>query len=465
MKKWILMPLVVILSLTLAISGCGGGNSAQTNQAETDNSTGESDQQNDQTEEQPATQSEEPAVKDLSGEVSVWTHAKYTLAGMVPGFNKKYPNVKIKLIEMPFNEVHEKGLTALASGQGAPDILMIEGGWMKKFNTIEGLEDLLQPPYDAGRYKDDFTEANWQRWMSLDGKKLLGFPWDMPPGVTYYRADILEENGFPSDPAELASYMQDPENVIAMAQALKAKGHYIFEWNSQPMDLMNAGVGMFDRDLNFLRNNENYIKGLDLAKRVKQLGLAMNESFWSDKGKQMVNSGKLVMVYLGGWGENTLKDRHPTLKGKWRVTQLPFGAYGGMGGSTLTIPSQGKNKEAAWAFIEYALATTEGQAEDIKIAITPGFKPAWELPLWADTKNEYLGGQASNVLYGALIEKIPPTIGTPLDDKAGEVWNKGINDAIDKNKDSAAALKQIQDDIEKAIAVDKQKLLEKMGKN
>ncbi len=464
MKKLVWIPLIIMLSVSMTLYGCGGGSSqtAEPNGQQNDNqSTGETGQTEPKEQQQPADQSK---VKDLSGELTVWTFAESLFTPIVPLFKKKYPNVKVKVVPMDFSQMHEKTLTSLASGTGGPDIVQIEGGWMKKFNSIDGLEDLLLPPYDAGRYRDDFTEGNWQRWMSLDGKKLLGFPWDMPPGVTFYRADILEENGFPSDPAELASYMADPENVMSMAQALKAKGHYIFEWNTQPIDLLNAGVSFFDRDLNYLRNTENFAKGLDLAKRVKQLGLALNMSFWDEKGKQAVNSGKLAFVYLGAWGEGTLEDTAPSLKGKWRVTQLPFGAYGGMGGSTLSILSQSKNKELAWEFIQFMLATNEAQAEHIKIAITPGYKPAWELPIWAETKNPYFGDQQTNLLYGSLIEKIPPTVGTPLDDKAGEIWGKGINEAVDKNKDSAAALKQIQEDIEKAIAVDKQKLLEKMGK-
>ncbi|WP_258881613.1 hypothetical protein [Paenibacillus sp. sptzw28] len=42
------------------------------------------------------------------------------------------------------------------------------------------------------------------------------------------------------------------------------------------------------------------MEGLKLAERVKQLGLALNNSaFWSDPGKQAVASGKLAMVYYG----------------------------------------------------------------------------------------------------------------------------------------------------------------------
>ncbi|QYR23092.1 hypothetical protein KZ483_09295 [Paenibacillus sp. sptzw28] len=55
------------------------------------------------------------------------------------------------------------------------------------------------------------------------------------------------------------------------------------------------------------------------------------------------------------------------------------------------------------------------------------------------------------------------SIATPLDAKASEIWNKGIDEAIEKNKDPKAAIQQIADDIEKAVKADKDKLKADLG--
>jgi multiple sugar transport system substrate-binding protein len=451
MKKLSLILLVLMLAFTVVLTACGGGKEAAPSTEEPAPA------------EKPA--AEEPAADqpntELSGEITIWSWFDEAIQVVLPGFNKKYPNIKVNSIKMEWGETHEKGVTTLAAGTGAPDILMIDNGRMAEFNTIEGLDDLLQPPYNAGRYKADFPQSNWDRYLSLDGKRLLAFPWDLPPAVTWYRTDVLEEAGFPSDPDELGTFMEDPDNFLSMAQTLKAQDKYLLEWNNQILNIFLMGYGFFDRDLNYLRNDDYVLKALDLAKKGAQLQLGANVSMWSDEGKQAMNAGKLAMIYSGSWmGNCCLKDPLKETSGKWRVAKLPFGVYGGWGGSSYSIPSQGKNKELAWAFIEYALATLEGQEEHIKISTMPGWKPAWDLPTYGQVEVEFLGGQKANLLYAELVEKIPPVVRTPLDAKAQEIWNKGIGEAIEKNLDSKAALQKIADDIEAAVANDKAKLLE-----
>jgi multiple sugar transport system substrate-binding protein len=364
-----------------------------------------------------------------------------------------------------FNDMHEKLLTSLAAGTGAPDVATVEGGWFKKFSNIEGLEDLNTPYNFSKQHANEFTEANLSRWTSLNGKKQIGFPWDMPPMVTWYRADIMEENGFPSDPDELGKYMENPDNVFKIAQTLKAKDKYIFTGYGDVVNIV-AGGDTFDHGLNYLRNSENWVKATDLAKKVQQLGLAGNINFWDDKGTQAVASGKLAMVFMGSWAEGIIKDKSKGGNAKWRVTQLPFGAYQGNGGSTLVIPSQSKKKELAYTFMEWMLTSQEGQDISIKNQTVPGWKPAWKSPLFADTKSAFLGGQAANMVFAKLLDKIPVTggAGTPLDDAAGKIWDAKYKAIVEKNQDSKAGLQAIADDVNKAVSVDKQKLLDSMKK-
>lgn len=458
MKKLSIVLLIMMFALSVVLSACGGGNTAEEPAAPSEEANATEETAEPAETADPVVEEEAPN-KDLSGEVTIWSWYPEAIDVIVPGFNKMYPNIKINNVTMEWGETHEKGLTTLASGSGAPDILMIDNGQMANFNTVEGLDDLLLPPYNAGKYKAEFPESNWERYLSLDGKRLLAFPWDLPPAVTWYRMDVLEEAGFPSDPDELGVFMEDPENFLNMAQTLKAQDKYLLEWNNQILDIYLMGMGFFDRDLNYLRNTDYIVKALDYAKKGAQLQLGANVSMWSDEGKQAMNAGKLAMIYSGSWMGGGLEEPLAETAGKYRVAKLPFGVYGGWGGSSYSIPSQGKNKEAAWAYIQYALATIEGQTEHIKISCMPGWKPAWELPTYEEVEVEFLGGQKSNILYAQLVDKIPAVVRTPLDAKAQEIWNQGITDAIEKNQDSRAALQKIADDIEAAVANDKAKLL------
>ncbi|GAE07090.1 ABC transporter substrate-binding protein [Paenibacillus sp. JCM 10914] len=460
MRKTTLLLFVLMFSLSVLLAACSGGGGATTADPKPGNEANVETPKQDDAQQEEATVPEEP-VKDLSGELELWSFDPEMFPEAVEAFQAKYPKVKVNVVNMEKDEMHDKALTAIAAGTGGPDVLFLEGGYFKRFTSIEGLEDLLAAPYDAGQFQGEFTEANWKRWMSIDGKRLIGMPWDMPPAVTYYRADILEENGFPTDPAELMQYIMNSDNFMNMARTLKQKGVYLLEWRDQPVGLMNSGISFFDSDLNYRRNADGFVKGLDISKQIAQEELYLGQSIWSEEGQQAIKNGKLAFVYMGSWGDNIIESwAGEDQAGKWRATGLPFGAYGGQGGSVLSILSQSKNKELAWEFIKFNLASAEGQLVWTKKGIMPGWKPAWEFPEFKNVKDPYFGDQNTNQLYAALLDKVPASVETPLDDKASEVWGPGIAEVMEKNLDSKAALQKIEDDIMAAVAADRQKLLD-----
>lgn len=476
MKKMLFVSLILILSLAVALTGCGGKTAGETGNTDTTAKTDDTAKADDSAKTDDAAKTDDTASPDnaaatedkvntdLSGEITVWHHlddSDKSLSNIAANFNKKYPNVKVKLLKNgAAYEVSDKLKTAVAAGTGAPDVVLLEQSYFSKFNGTDALVDLLPTPFDAGRYRDDFPQNLWEKFHSLDRKKLLALPVDAPPGVMYYRSDIMEENGFPSDPDELGTYMEDPENFMNMAQTLKAQGKYIIDYDTQMLDLLSDSR-YFDKDLNYTHNGDKYVQGLDLSKKVKQLGLAGN--FSGDAWSQAMNNGKIAMTWSASWYMVYLKQDSKDNSGRWRVTRQPLGTNSVGGGSALAIPAQSKNKEAAWAFIEYALTTIEGQKEFIKFNSIPAFKPALQIPEIADSTEEFLGGQKANALFASLVDKLPPDYPSSLDSAAGKIWGPGIEKAMKTNQDSRAALKQIADDVDKAVASDKAKLLKEMG--
>ena len=354
-KKTLLFMMVTFMSFALVLSGCNSG----TKDAASPSPSEEAVAPAASTAPSVAPTEE---VKDLSGTIDFWTFDETGSKLLADAFMAKYPKVTIKTSLLSWDDLPKNLQTTIAAGSGAPDVAYIEGGMFGKFVNNEGLEDLLAEPYNAARYQDQFVSGNWNRWLSLDGQKLLGFPWDQPPMVTFYRPDILEEAGYPSDPAGFGELLQDQTKVMEMAQALKAKGIFTFEFSQTPIDMLTSKVGFWDHDLNYLRNTDEFATALDLSKQIKQMGLALDQSsFWSDEGKAAMTGGKLLMVTFGTWAQGQLKDLGEDQIGKWKATNLPFGNYVGNGGSTMVIPSQAKNKELAWEFIQFSLASQEGQ--------------------------------------------------------------------------------------------------------
>jgi multiple sugar transport system substrate-binding protein len=470
MKKVLSLTMVLFLALTLILSACSkDSNTASNSTAPTvaaptvapAESITPSDSAAPATDKAADDNTFTPTItKDTAATLTLW--AAWPLDSWVTMFKTVFPNVKVNLVVM--DEIEGKLKTALAAGSGAPDLAFLDGGLMGNYNTIKGFENLLDPAYGAGEYESKFSPAVWQRFMSLDGKRLISIPTDTAPAVTFYRSDIMEEAGFPSDPAELNTYFTDPDNFINIAKTLKAQGKYLVQWDTEPLNIYTFGIGFFDRQLKWQRNTDQFVKGLDLAKRFKQEKLASNIDFWSDEGTQALAAGKTAMTFLGNWGVDEITNKAPDTRGKWHVTNLPFGAFGGWGGASIGITSQSKNKELAWNFTKMILLTNEyANKENIASGGTPAFLPAYEMLDALEKPNAFLGDQKTGKLYMDLIQKIPESVSTPLDTKAQQIWDKGIKDAMDKNVDSKTALQNIQDEIEKVLGNDITKLKADIG--
>ncbi|MFC5464616.1 ABC transporter substrate-binding protein [Lederbergia graminis] len=403
----------------------------------------------------------------ISGEITFWAWGDAGLIydDVIEAFNKDFPNITVKLVDgLPSGEMHDKLQTTLAAGSGAPDVSQVEQSFFARYSSGDMLADLLQPPFDAGRYEGMVSDYNWERFKSIDGKRLVGMPWDVTPGVFYYREDIYEEMGLPSDPEELGEFLQSKENVLDAARILAANGKYMYEWRDSPAVHYGDAVGYFDSNFNWTRNDEKMAELLDFVKQGSQLDWAAQTSvLFSDEGKQMVKQGVVASFPAATWAARDLERSFPEQAGKWRATYMPLGLSVGLGGSAFVIPEQSQNKEAAWAWVQWITQTETAW----KLFLDDSIQPAWyhitSLPWYQELTNEFLGGQQDYKLYSSIDEQIPVRRLTTLDGPAWGIYIDNVNESIDKNIDSKTTLNKIEDTAMRQLGDDIKKLKEELG--
>ncbi|ADU75628.1 carbohydrate ABC transporter substrate-binding protein (CUT1 family) [Acetivibrio thermocellus AD2] len=399
-----------------------------------------------------AAEIEEPA-EDV--EIEFWTYNDGWKAP-INHFQLIHPKIKIKLVKFDFNDMGNVYKKALAAGEG-PDILFFDSAYYSQFTTGEYLEDLLKEPYYAGRYEKDFPKDIWESNKSLDGKRLLAMTFLTSPVVTFYRADVMEENGFPSEPEELAKFIEKSENLMAIAKKLKSKGQYIFQ---MPVDIINlAGLysGIFDENLRFVRNSDLFVQALDMAREIKRLDLSIGANIVEEAAKEAVRNGELVMVLgIGSWGTSTIQSYAPDQAGKWRVTAPPLGLKVWYSDTKLAINAQSKYKKWAWLFVEYVATQQEGGEN---IDMISGYCPARRNLKVMLRENEYFGNQHIQPLIEDLAEEMVQYRQTPLDDRALQIFNEEIFRAIENNVDSQKTIKDIANKVEYELKKDREALL------
>ncbi|WP_051286896.1 ABC transporter substrate-binding protein [Paenibacillus taiwanensis] len=389
-------------------------------------------------------------------ELTVWCYGD-SCADFASKFEQENKGVKINVKRFTYNDHAQTYLDAMVKGK-APDVMEVENTFLGEFNAIEGIVNLLEEPFRADLLKATVAPALWDATLSYDGTRLIALPVASSPRVTFYRKDILEKYGFPSEPEALGRYMEDPERWLNMAIKLRKEGIFITQWDADPMELYETTVPQFDSSMRFNRNNEVIRQGLELSQEVNRRGLDANIGLWTELGEQALQSGKLAMVYLGTWGELQLEQWAPKTTGLWRVTRLPFNLYGYSGSTSLMLSEQSKNKPLAWKFMYSMFMGMDGNAT------VAAHLPSRKTVLDRKYSSNFLGGQYSNELYMDLAMKMREYKPTPLDVVANEWFRVAKLKAIEFNMYPATALKTINDEINVKLEESRRILLARLNK-
>ena len=392
--------------------------------------------------------------KDGKVELELWSY--YDADKLIKNFEEKNPNIKINQKIIKFDDYIDgvkKGLTE----ENGPDILIIDSNQYGDFISIDALEDMSKKEYDILRYKDDYDKDLWELGMSLDKKRLLGLPFASAPLVTYYRADIMEKYGFPSEPNELSKYMENPNNWIKMAERLKSDGIYMLQWAAEITKIYTADMPYFDGQLKYERNNDKFKKGIEIAKEVKDKSLIPYTDIWSPLGKEYLQDGKFAMLYLGSWGARELEAMVPDQSGKWRVTSLPFGVNGWNNSSIISVTKKCTNKNEAMDFVKESVFE---QYDKEAVGSVNGYLPFRNNEDTLKKENKFLGGQREQAFYEEVMEKTKEYCVTPFDERAFKLWDRVLNEGLDEEMESDKIMKNISDEIEKEFSRERDFILE-----
>ncbi|HEX2914921.1 MAG TPA: sugar ABC transporter substrate-binding protein [Chloroflexia bacterium] len=396
---------------------------------------------------------------NLKGDITVWAWnvAAKSLQANVAGFNKLYPNVKVNVQDIGRLDVYDKLTTGLAAGGvGLPDVVAVESDHMDVYTSKfpDGFADLTSK---ASKYEKDFDPSKWAQ-SKIKGK-IRSIPWDSGPVGVFYRVDMFQKAGV--DPNSIETWddfiaagkkVQEANPGVKMAAIDYTKDDGLFR-----MIMGQQGAYYFNQDGKITINSPEAVNAMTIIKKLKDADLLTNIQGWDGTVAASVNS-KVATQTFGVWWSGTLTDSAPDQKGKWGVMPIPALTKGGsratnLGGSTLAVPSSSKNQDAAWAFVEYSLCTTEGQNNIIKnFGIWPSYIPAYSDPFYT-APQPYFNNQPIWKIFSAEIPQLKSVFYTSDNDK-GLTIGADAQAAVLSGTDPAQALQKAADQLKQQTGRD-----------
>lgn len=371
-------------------------------------------------------------------QLQMWFWQGATFEKIIPEFNRTHPNIEIVPQIYKWEDAHKKLLTSMSAGSGAPDIAMID---------ISQLDQFLKYPdkfYDLNEFgaKDiakDYLEWKWKQ--ASTGSKQLGLPTDIGPMVLYYRQDLFQQAGLPSEPNDVAAKIKNWDDFLAAGKTLKEKtGANIL---SNPYELYGAirdqGDNLyFDKDENLIMDSNPQIKkALDYYKKARDMGIAgtYDQKNALQEYSAALNSGKIATYISAAWGRGHVETRAPDTKGKWRAAKIPEGT-GNMGGSFLLIPKESKYSKEAYTAISW-LISPQQQLEVFKLSGNfPSTPSVYGDKAFTETGYEFWGNQKLGVLFSEVAKDVKVQRKGPYYQTVEDIISDGMQAvSVDKTKD------------------------------
>ncbi|GAB4530882.1 MAG: hypothetical protein OHK0046_51640 [Anaerolineae bacterium] len=368
----------------------------------------------------PVVQLDACPVPDASGTFEVWLGGANWDA-FIAEFQEACPNLEILSGEREWGDIQTQVQLAITAGEGACDLCPMEQKDVSRFVYGGGLLDItdwVEP------YVDQISAGTWESVTGPDDR-IYGLPTDVGPVVIYYRRDVFELAGLPSDPESVSDMIPTWEDYLEVCQTIKENtGLYCFH-NSKAnndarhyeMMLWSQGLGYYDNEGELTVASPANVATLELMGQFWDEDLVTDFSSWTDEWYAGFSSfdEPVASIVIAGWMELFLPTWiAPDTAGLWGVARMPGGnaEMGGAraaldGGSVLFIPAHSDQPEAARALMEYAVLNYDNALLwRTEFGLFPGLTEIYSDPA-LEEPDPFFAGQVTNPLYLDVYSQVP----------------------------------------------------------
>src|SRR6266536_2394103 len=221
---------------------------------------------------------------------------------VIPYFEKLNPGIVVKDVPIPYDDLHQKLVTAVAGGQ-LPDLVRADIIWVPELANLGVLEplDKTLPDFKAIASKVYPGPLATNYWKG----RYYGLPLDTNTRTFNYSPAALQAAGLSSPPKTFAELKQD-------AAIAKSKGLYLYAesgtsgWNLLPW-IWSAGGSLTNRTYTKASgylNSPKSVAGIQMLVDMYKAGEMPNIILGGNGGLGTydgINQGKYVSTLDGPW--------------------------------------------------------------------------------------------------------------------------------------------------------------------
>jgi len=436
MKKYISKALCLVLLLSMVITGCGQQSSNST--AGSNSAAGKAAAG--------STASASASGKKVT--VEFWTISMQPM--FTDLFNQKFaeyekanPNVTIKWVDLPYEDIQTKLVAAIAGGT-APDVVNLNTQMALSLAGKNALVDLNKEA--TAQQKSIYIQSLYN--SAKIGNSVYAFPWYAAPDILLYNTDLMKKAGITEIPATY-------DEANKYAEQMKQKtGAYLYT----PAEFFNLlfeyGIPVLNKDNTAAAfNTQKSVDLLNSFKTYTQKDILPKTKWGSwDEEMKLYETGKLAILSTSGSALTRIKDEAPDVYAATAVGK-PLKGTAGISRNALmniVVPSASKNHEEAIKFAAYITNDENQLAIDKKDVIFPSTIAATKDSYFtSDTKT--IDGQARAMSVSVSTTSEDYSLGVENQNDIQTAVNKAFEAAITSGKDTKESLKNAEDAVNQVL--------------
>lgn len=372
---------------------------------------------------------------------------------ILPEFEKKYPNIKVKVQQVPWTAAQEKLITAFAS-DNTPDICQLGNTWIPQFASLDAIIDLTDFIDNSTVVKpENFFKGIWE--TNVIDNQVYGIPWYVDTRLMFYRKDVFKRAGFESPPKNWEELYLLCKKIKELEQGKEKFPVFIptNEWNSFIIFGLQAGAQLLkDKNTKGNFHSKEFKEAFDYLIKFHKENLTPFGMMQVTNVYQAMAEEYISIYFSGPWNIPEFKKwMTGNLADKWATAPMPGyqNEYPGLslaGGSSLVIFKRSENKNEVWKLIEF-LSEPEIQ---LKVYSVTNNLPS-VIEAWNDSS------LANDIYMKAFYQQLQNVTSTP---KIPE-WEQIVFSKLQQYAEFAARGVMTTDEALKKLDEDANRILEK----
>ncbi len=346
----------------------------------------------------------------MSGEtkpvITLWYWNRSLSDNVIAKAQEAFPHVTIDAQKIGGDEYKTKLHTALIAGRG-PDIVAMNDWAYEYIAYAEEFVNLLD--YGADQLEQEYLDWKWQAVQDPETGALIALPIDTGPTALYYRADLFEEAGLPTEPDEVHAQLQTWDDYIEAGIQMKEKtGVHMFESITKPylQVIEQQSDKYFAEDGTYIGDGEAIQYAWNTAVRIHEEGLSARLTEGQEVNAAL-NGGDVASRVGAVWESQILQDAAPDTAGKWRVTRAP-GGDGNNGGSFIGVLDSSAHKDEAVAITKWLVSSDAQLDHFLDVNLFPSAIETLESELLREP-DPFYGDQVVADVFVESAKNVPPT--------------------------------------------------------